>query len=308
MKMVEIITSFIASDIRTATPLILAGLGIVFSERSGIVNIGAEGMMLVGAFMGVMVSFYTSSALYGALAAMFSGGVIALLFAFICITLRANQIIAGTAINIFASGFTITLNRLVFGLSTSVNIIQSYQPVPVPGLSSIPILGESFFQQTYVGYLTFLLVPLSWFVMQKTMTGLRVRSVGENPKACSTLGIHVIRIRYLCTFYSGLLCGLAGSFISMGLLSAFTEDMVAGRGFIVIAAVVFGNYTPVGVMLASLLFGAASALQYRLMAINSSVPYQFWTMIPYFITVVALCAYKTKSNQPAASGRPFEKE
>lgn len=304
----NVITSFLASDIRTATPLILAGIGLVFSERSGVVNIGAEGMMLVGAFVGVMISYYTSSALCGALAAMLSGLLIALLFAFICITLKANQIIAGTAINILASGLTVTMNRLVFGLSTSVNIIESYQPVPIPLLSDLPVIGDSLFHQTVVGYIAFLLVPISYFIMQRTKIGLRIRSVGENPKACATLGIHIIRLRYVTVMLSGLLCGLAGSFISMGLLSAFTEDMVAGRGFIVIAAVVFGNYTPVGVMLACLLFGAASALQYRLMAINSIVPYQFWTMIPYVITTIALCAYKTKSNQPAASGRPYDKE
>lgn len=306
--MIEAITSFLASDIRTATPLILAGMGLVFSERAGVVNIGAEGMMLIGAFTGVMASFYTSSALCGALAAMLAGLLTALLFAFITITLQANQIIAGTAVNIFASGFTITMNRLVFGLSTSVNIIESYQPMPIPGLAQLPILGESFFQQTLVGYIAFLLVPLSWFFLQKTMYGLRVRSVGENPRACATVGVHVLRTRYLTVLYSGLLCGLAGSFVSMGLLSAFTEDMVAGRGFIVIAAVVFGNYTPVGVMLACLLFGAASALQYRLMAVNSAVPYQFWTMLPYVVTVIALCAYRARSNQPAASGRPYTKE
>lgn len=304
----NVITSFLASDIRTSTPLILAGIGLVFSERSGVVNIGAEGMMLVGAFVGVMISYYTSSALCGALAAMLSGLLIALLFAFICITLKANQIIAGTAINILASGFTVTMNRLVFGLSTSVNIIESYQPVPIPLLSDLPVIGDSLFHQTVVGYIAFLLVPISYFIMQRTKIGLRIRSVGENPKACATLGIHIIRLRYVTVMLSGLLCGLAGSFISMGLLSAFTEDMVAGRGFIVIAAVVFDNYTPVGVMLACLLFGAASALQYRLMAINSIVPYQFWTMIPYVITTIALCAYKTKSNQPAASGRPYDKE
>lgn len=184
--MMDAITSFLASVIRTATPLVLAGMGLIFSERSGVVNIGAEGMMLMGAFVGVMTSYYTSSALCGALASMLAGLLIALLFAFICITLKANQIIAGTAINILASGFTITMNRLVFGLSTSVNIIESYQPVAIPGLSDLPLLGSSLFQQTIVGYIAFLLVPISYFVMQKTKTGLRVRSVGENPKACAT--------------------------------------------------------------------------------------------------------------------------
>lgn len=305
--MLDMITNFLASDIRTATPIILAGMGAVFCERSGVVNIGIEGLMLIGSFIGVMTSYLSGSAFAGACAAAVAGLLIALLFGYITISLGVNQIIAGTAINILANGFTVTMNRAVFGVGSSVTSVASFKSVAVPGLSSLPVLGSSFFQQTWVGYLTFLLVPLSWFFLQRTKSGLKVRAVGEHPHACATVGIHVKRIRYLCVMYCGLLSGLAGSFVSMGLLSAFTEDMVAGRGFIVVAAVVCGNYTPVGIMLSSLLFGAASALQFRLLASSSPVPYQFWNMLPYLITVIAICAYRITSNQPASSGKPYFK-
>ena len=306
--MIAAITSFMASNIRTTTPLLLAGLGVVFSERAGVVNIGVEGTMLIGAFTGVVASYYSGSALVGGLAAMVSGLIVTLIIAFFSITVRANQVIVGTAVNIFAGGFTITLNRLIFGVSTSVTMIDSFREVPLPLLSKLPVVGSSIFTQTIPGYLAFLLVPVAWFVMRKTKTGLKVRAVGENPRACATMGNNVIRIRYLAMAYSGLMVGLAGAFVSMGTLSSFTENMVAGRGFIVLAAVVVGNYTPVGVLLATLLFGASSALQFQLMAGSAVIPYQFWSMLPYIITVVAICVYRKGSNAPAASGRAYSRE
>lgn len=306
--MIEAITSFLASNIRTTTPLLLAGLGTVFSERSGVVNIGVEGTMLIGAFTGAVISYYTGSAAIGACAAMLSGLLVTLVIAFFSITVRANQVIVGTAVNIFASGVTTTLNRLIFGVSTSVATIDSFKEVPIPFLSGLPVLGKGLFIQTLPGYFALLMVPVAWFVMQRTKTGLLIRAVGENPQACATMGNNVIRTRYLTMLYSGLMIGLAGAFVSMGTLSSFTEDMVAGRGFIVLAAVVVGNYTPVGVLLATLLFGASSSLQFRLMAGNATVPYQFWSMLPYIITVIAICVYRKGSNAPAASGRAYSRE
>ncbi len=304
----EAIASFLASNIRTTTPLLLAALGVVFSERAGVVNIGVEGGMLIGAFTGVVASYYSGSALVGAIAAMCSGFLVCLIIAFFSITIKANQVIVGTAVNIFAGGLTITLNRLIFGVSTGVTLIDSFKEYPLPGLSQIPILGSSVFTQTLPGYFAFLMVPVAWFVLQKTRVGLVVRAVGENPKACATMGNNVIVTRYSSMLYSGLMIGLAGAFVSMGALSSFTENMVAGRGFIVLAAVVVGNYTPIGVLLATLLFGAGSALQFRLMASNSNIPYQFWTMLPYIITILAICLYRKASNAPAASGKAYSRE
>lgn len=306
--MEQIITSFLTSDILTATPLLIAGLGIVFSERAGLVNIGTEGMMLMGALMGVLGSYLTGSAILGALLAMFSGMIIALVFAYFTITLCADQIVVGTAINIFVGGFTVALNRLFFGVKTSVPQIADFDKMPIPGLSQIPIVGPALFNQPLLVYIAFLLVPVAWFILNRTNMGLNIRAVGENPRACDTLGINVFKVRYMTVLYSGVMAGLAGAFVSMGQLSFFLENMISGRGFITLAAVVFGNYSPVGVMIASIIFGAGSALQYRLQAADIGIAYQFLVMLPYIVTVVAICVLNRKSKKPAASSVPYVRE
>lgn len=306
--MIETITSFLASDIRTATPILIAALGIVFSERAGIVNIGTEGLMLIGSLVCVAGSYFTGSVLLGTVLGMLITMLFSWVFAYFTITIRADQTVVGTAINIFAGGFTIALNRVLFGLNTSIPKIDVFDKVKIPLLGDLPILGEALFNQSVPVYLAFLAVPVAWFVMQKTNVGLKVRAVGENPKACDTVGINVYRTRYLAVLFSGLMAGFAGAFVSMGQLSFFSEGMVAGRGFMALAAVVFGNYTPVGVMLASLVFGAGDALQYRLQAMSTGIPYQFLVMLPYVITVVAICLLVRKSNKPAASAVAYVKE
>ena len=306
--MIETITSFLASDIRTATPILIAALGIVFSERAGIVNIGTDGLMLIGALVCVAGSYFTGSVVLGTLIGMAITMLFSWMFAYFTITVRADQTVVGTAINIFAGGFTIALNRVLFGLNTSIPKIDVFDKVRVPLLSKLPIVGEALFNQSVPVYLAFLAVPVAWFVLQKTNVGLKIRAVGENPKACDTVGINVYRVRYAAVLYSGLMAGFAGAFVSMGQLSFFSEGMVAGRGFMALAAVVFGNYTPVGVMLASLVFGAGDALQYRLQAMNTGIPYQFLVMLPYVITVAAICLLVRKSNKPAASAVAYVKE
>jgi general nucleoside transport system permease protein len=306
--MIDGITSFLASDIRTATPIMLAALGIVFSERAGIVNIGTEGLMLIGALMGVIGSLASGSVLVGAIVAIVVTMLFSLVFGFFTITIGADQTVVGTAINIFASGLTITLNRVVFGVSTSVPKIDVFDRVAIPVLSKIPVIGQAFFNQSIPVYLAFLAVPAAWFVLQKTNIGLKLRAVGEHPKACDTVGINVLKTRYQAVLFSGLMAGLAGAFVSMGQLSFFPEGMISGRGFMALAAVVFGNYTPVGVMFAALVFGAGEAMQYRLQAANTGIPYQFLVMLPYLITVVAICMMSRRSNKPAASAVPYFKE
>lgn len=306
--MINLITSFLNSDILTATPILIAALGIVFSERAGVVNIGVEGLMLIGALVGVVGSYLTGSAILGALLAMVVSMLFACLFAFFIITIRADQTVVGTAINIFAGGFTIALNRVFFGVKTSVPKIDTFSKVPIPGLKDIPILGQALFNQPLLVYLALLAVPAASFIMNKTSLGLNIRAVGENPKACDTLGIDVYRVRYTTVLYSGLMAGLAGAFVSMGQLSFFLENMIAGRGFIALAAVVFGNYTPVGVLIASLIFGAGNAAQYRLQAANTGIPYQFLVMLPYVITVVSICLLNRNSRKPAASAVPYVRE
>ena len=284
--MADFITNFLTADIRTATPLLLAALGLVFSERAGIVNIGTEGIMLVGALLGCLGAALTGSSAMGALLAIAGGFAMALIFAFFTITLRSNQIVVGTAFNIFAGGFTITLNRLLLNGEK----VAGYEAIPIPV------------------YLAFLSVPICWFVLQRTNIGLKVRAVGEYPKACDTVGINVFRIRYGAVLFSGMMAGFAGSFVSMGQLSSFTEGMVSGKGFMALAVCVFGNYSPKTVLWAALLFGAADALKYRLLTTGIGSYYQFLNMLPYFITIVALCMFAKRSNKPACSGVAYRKE
>ena len=304
----NMLQSFLASDIRTATPLLIAALGIVFSARAGIINVGTEGFMLVGSLMGVVGSRYSGSAFVGALVAMASTLVLAALFAYFTVNLQADQTVVGVAVNIFAMGFTITLNRIVFGANTSPPIIDVFDAVPIPGLSRIPVLGPALFNQPLLCYLAFLAVPVAWYIMQKTHIGLKVRAVGENPKAADTVGINVWRVRWAAILVSGALAGLGGAFVSMGQLSFFTENMISGRGYMVLAAVVFGRYSPVGVLVATLVFGAGDALMYQIQAANLGVPYQISMMLPYFITLLAVCGLIRKSRSPAASGAPYVKE
>lgn len=302
--MFDVLTRLLSTTLIMATPMLVAAMGTLFIERSGIINIGNEGFMIMGALMGVVGSYVSGSAFVGALVAMLSAGALGLVFAFFTITLRANQVVTGLAVNAIAAAVTSLLFRQIFGLSASVPRIETFETLPVPLLRDIPVLGV-LFEQTAVGYLAFLLVPLTTFVLRRTRLGLTVRSVGENPLCCDTLGIHVQRTRYLSVLYGSMMAGLGGAFVSMGQLSFFTVGMIAGRGYMTLAAIVFGNYTPWGIMLACVLFGAVSSLQYMLQATSSLIPYQLWVSFPYLFAVLALCLYRTRSKAPACSGQPF---
>lgn len=302
--MFDVLTRLLSTTLIMATPMLVAAMGTLFIERSGIINIGNEGFMIMGALMGVVGSYVSGSAFVGALVAMLSAGALGLVFAFFTITLRANQVVTGLAVNAIAAAVTSLLFRQIFGLSASVPRIETFETLPIPLLRDIPVLGV-LFEQTAVGYLAFLLVPLTTFVLRRTRLGLTIRSVGENPLCCDTLGIHVQRTRYLSVLYGSMMAGLGGAFVSMGQLSFFTVGMIAGRGYMTLAAIVFGNYTPWGIMLACVLFGAVSSLQYMLQATSSLIPYQLWVSFPYLFAVLALCLYRTRSKAPACSGQPF---
>lgn len=304
----SILVSFLSSTLMLSTPTLIAGLGIVFSERAGIVNIGTEGMMLIGALSGVIGSLMTGSVWLGCLFAMVVTVLFAMVFAVFTVFVKADQTVIGTGMNILASGLTITINRAVFGASTSPPRIDAFSKAPIPLLSDIPVLGPVLFSQPVPVYVAFLLVPVAWFVLFRTHIGLKVRAVGEHPRACDTVGINVARSRFLAILYSGLMAGFAGAFVSMGQMTFFTENMIAGGGFMALAAVVFGNYTPFGIMGASLVFGASNALKFQLQALNTGIPSQFLVMLPYIITILALCGLIGRSNKPAASAVPYVKE
>ena len=263
--------------------------------------------MLLGALMGCAGSYWTGSAFCGAIIAMVATMLFSAVFAFFVLNMQADQTVVGTAINLFASGLTITLNRIIFSTSVGVPVIDTYEPVAIPLLSKIPVVGV-LFNQSMVCYLAFLAVPFVWYIMKKTHIGLEVRSVGENPRASDTLGINVNKTRWGTILLSGLLSGLAGSYMSMGQLSFFTEGMVSGKGFMALAVVVLGCYSSFGVLGASMIFGVGMALQFRLQAANTGIPYQIITMLPYVITLIAVCSFIRKSRAPAATAVAYVKE
>ena len=299
--------ALLSASIRLSVPILLAALGGMYSERAGVVNIGLEGIMLVGAFAGVVGSYFSGSQSIGALLAMVSGMVIAYLFAITTVKIKMNQIVSGVAINMLGIGLTSFLFRALFGITTVPITVKSFAIYNVPILSKIPILGEVFFKQTPLVYIAFLLVPISSYILYKTSWGLNIRTVGEHPMAADTVGINVDRVRTICVVVSGLLAGLAGCFLSLGQFNMFVDNMVSGRGFIAVAAVIFGKWNPKGILMASLIFGIADALQIRLQIADVGIPYQFLLMFPYLLTVIAVTGIVGKTVSPKALGNPYVK-
>lgn len=299
--------ALLSAALRLSVPILFAALGGMFSERSGVVNIGLEGIMLTGAFAGVVGSYFTGSQWLGALVAMLSGVALAALFALITVKVQINQIVSGIAINLLAVGLTSFFFRALFGITTTPITVNAFAPVSIPGLSSLPFVGEVLFSQTALVYIAFLLVPVSWFILYKTSWGLSIRTVGEHPTAADTVGIPVNRVRTLCVLASGALAGLGGAFLSLGQFNMFVDNMISGRGFIAVAAVIFGRWNPKGILVASLIFGVADALQIRLQTAGVEIPYQFLLMFPYLLTVVALTGIVGKTVAPKALGKAYAK-
>lgn len=280
-----------SSTLRMATPLMLAAIGGIFSERSGVINIALEGMMLAGAFIAVVISYFTGSPWLGLLGAVIFGGMFAAIHAVVSIRYRADQVVSGVALNLLATGGTVFLLNIFFNTSGTS-----------PSVAALPYWGA--FKPTV--YLGLVVVAIAHYVLFYTSFGLRVRSVGEHPHAADSVGIKVNRIRYICVILSGMLAALAGSHLSLGVLDTFREGMTAGRGFIALAALIFGKWYPFGALGASLLFGFFQAIQIRLQGVVP-IPNEFIQMIPYIFTVIALAGVIGQATPPAASGEPFEK-
>ncbi len=304
---ITFLIALLSASIRLSVPILFAALGGMYSERSGVVNIGLEGIMLVGAFAGVVGSYFTGSYWIGALVAVLSGILIAALFALITVKIKINQIVSGVAINLLAVGLTSFFYRALFGITTVPITVKAFEPVNIPVLSNIPVIGEIFFRQTILVYVAFILVPISYYIFYKTSVGLSIRTVGEHPMAADTVGIPVNKVRTICVLVSGALAGLGGCFLSLGQFNMFVDNMVSGRGFIAVAAVIFGKWSPKGVLMASLIFGVADALQIRIQMSGISIPYQFLLMFPYLLTVVAVTGIVGRTTSPKALGRPYEK-
>lgn len=300
-------TDYLASSIRLAVPLAFAALGGMYSERSGVLNIALEGMLLTGAFTSAAATFYTGNPWLGIFTAVFAGGMVGLLHAFLCVSLGVNQLVSGLAINLVASGFTSFLARLVFD-GNSNQRLAGITAIRIPGFVNIPLIGELLFQQDILVYLLIFLIIFSTYFLFRTSPGLTLRAVGEYPQAAETAGISVLKVRYLAVIASGCLASLGGAYLSLVQVKYFSEGMTAGKGFIAIAALIFGKWHPIGSSLASLLFGATEALQLRIQALGINIPYQFLIMLPYVVALIALIGFIRKSPPPAALGITYNRE
>jgi len=317
LKDVFVWSALIAATLRYATPLTFAAIGGMFSERSGVVNIGLEGMMLMGAYFGAYGADVTNSWVAGLFIGIVSGAALAFIHAIFSIHLRADQIVSGTAVNFIALGLTGYLYNQHYGNNGTPNDLPAIPDVNLKFLSHIPPSGLGNFLYNSIGqlnlmvWLSLLLLPIAYVVMFKTPVGLRIRSVGEHPKAADTLGISVYGTRYAAVTLSGALAAFGGVFLSIGFVNSFTENMTAGRGFIALAALIFGGWRPFGAFAAALLFGFSSALAARLPDLSTSEsaawPVLFQTL-PYVLTLIAVAGVIGRSIPPAAIGRPYVKQ
>lgn len=307
--------ALLTAGIRLAVPVLLAVLGEIITERSGVMNLGLEGVMLVGGLAGFAVGANLESAIgnatlaawMGLIAGLSAGALMGLLMAVLTVSLKTDQVVTGVTLVLFGQGLTAYLFRSRIGLSGTR--VQGLETWAIPGLSKLPVIGEILFNQTAIVYLTAILVFVCWFFLFRTTAGLSLRAVGENPAAAETSGLSVDRIRYLAVIVGSALAGLGGAVLTVVQLRLFTEGIMAGRGWIAIALVFFSRWQPVWALVGALLFGVADALQYRIQALGSKeLPYEFLLMLPYVLTLVALLRGTSRNDTPAALGTPYLKE
>ncbi len=300
----DIIASLIASSIRAGTPLLFATLGEIVTERSGVLNLGLEGIMIVGALTGFAVSLLTGNAWIGVLAAGIAGMLIASIHAFFSITLKANQPVTGLMIVLLGTGLTGFLGRNYIG-----QVAEYIQPINIPILSSLPFVGEAFFQHDPLVYAAMLLTPLIWFILFRTRYGMEIIAVGENPEAADTLGVNVDIIRYTSTLIGGFLAGIAGAYLSLAYAKLWTDGMTAGRGWICLALVIFSGWMPQRAVLGAYLFGGLDVLSFKVQAAGIGVSYHLLRMVPYVVTVIVLLFSVIRKRElfgaPAALGKPY---
>ncbi|MDQ7027534.1 MAG: ABC transporter permease [Anaerolineae bacterium] len=299
-----ITASVFASMIRLATPYLFAALGETLGQRSGVLNLGLDGMMLMGAFFAFYAVFITGSLILGLIAAIIVGGLMGLAMAFISVTLKAEQGISGIGIFLFGLGMSELLFQQWIGTPTTVSGIPD---VYIPILSDIPVIGHIFFNHNILVYVAFALVPIMTLVLNKTNFGLMVRAVGQNPEAADAMGVSVTKVRYTTLIIGGILAGLAGASLSIAQINVFQQNLTAGQGFIAVALVYFGGWKPRGVMLGALLFSFVNALQLQISVVGVNIPSEFSAMAPYIITLLALVFASKSREKPDALTKPFER-
>ena len=302
------VSNLILASVRMATPLIFLALAELYSQRAGLVHIGLEGLASIGSLVGFLVCLITGDPFLGVLAGAVVGIAVNMIYAFATIHLCAEQIVYGMAINIFAPALAAFIYRVYFGAGSELVQVKLMSTVAIPGLKDIPFIGPLLFDQTPMVYLAYALVIFTAIYFNKAKSGLNYKAVGEHPKAAATLGIPVIGIKYLASVICGALAGIGGAYLTTCYSTTYVDGNVAGRGFIALAAVIFGRWSAGGVVLACLFFGFCDALQIRLQVGSSGIPYQYFQMIPYVATVVVLALIGAKKAGPKAVGKPYRKE
>ena len=299
--------SMLVATVARSTPIALGALSGVLCERSGVVNIGIEGMLLGGAFTGVVIGSLWGG-VAGLIASTIIGGLLALLLAVLAVNFKVDQIIIGVVINILVLGLTSFLTAQVLVKKPELNDAPIFPAIRIPVLGDIPIIGPMFFNQTIIVYGMYILIATVTFFLFRTRWGLRTRAVGENPKAADSLGVSVSKVRYLAVVYGGMVGGFAGAWFTLGTVGRFDEGMTGGRGFIGLAAMIFGAWNPVGAFLAALMFGFFDSLQQKFAVLDTPIPSEFLAMAPYLVTIIVVAGLVGRARPPAADGQPYNKE
>ncbi len=305
---ISFITGLIGATLRMSTPIILATLGEIITERSGVLNLGIEGTMLFGAAIGFLTTLATGNLWLGVLMAALAGMLLALLMSVLAVYLGLSQHVSGLGITLFASGLSMFIYRLVVGSPTIPPTVTPFTPVEIPLLSKIPLIGPSFFNQYAITYITWILIPLVSIFLFKTRGGLRVRTVGQNPFAADTVGVNVNLTRTLCVVTGGAFFGVAGAFLTLAQQNMFLKDVIGGRGWIAIAMTIFGNWNPVAGAGGALIFGFLDAFQLRMQSMGVDLPFHVFLMIPYLVTIIALIGVSGKASVPAGLLKPYRRE
>ena len=297
------ILSLLAGMIRVAIPISFAALAGMLSERAGVINMGLEGIMLIGSFFGVVGSYVTGNAWMGLLFACFSGIIMGLVLAVLTVGFKCEHVLAGVGINIFASGITIVLLQMIWDSKGKSSMVAGLGVVRLPVISSIPVIGTMIGSISPLFYILVLCVVILWILLYRTPAGLRIMVIGENPEMAGTMGVNVYRLQYLCVMASGMLAAMGGAYLSIGDINMFSKDMVSRRGYIALSMVILGNWKPVWVAMGGLVYGFAQSLQFRLQSVN--IPPQLVQMLPYVLTLIVLLFARKKSSAPAAEGKHY---
>jgi len=305
---IAFISGLIGATMRMATPIIFATLGEILSERAGVLNLGIEGIMLMGAMTGFLVTFSSGSIWLGVLAAAGVGMLLGLLMAFLAVYLGLSQHVSGLGITLFATGLAMFIYRLHFGSPTVPPIIQPFKQITIPLLSKIPVIGPGLFTQYSLTYIAWLLIPVISILLYRTKIGLKIRTVGENPVVADTVGVNVLLTRTLCLVAGGALMGVGGAFLTLAHQNMFLIDVIGGRGWVAIAMVIFGNWDPLKGACGALIFGFLDGLQLRLQGMGIAISFHVFLMIPYLLTIVALISVSRKASVPAGLLKPYRRE